>query len=99
MSRKITNLSVHKNTTDKRRKKTVANDITRMGAKLCRDVDVRAYALVAIDAQGNGHSIWDTGSIIPMWGFPETMTAILKRDIEASGVDETWVPPVLPVKG
>ncbi len=96
---KLTKLSVHKNTVNKRRKKNMARDITRLGAKMCKESDIRAYAIIGIDAKGNAHSMWDTGSIIPLWGFPETMGAILKRDVERSDVDETWIPPVLPIKG
>jgi len=94
-----TSLSCHKNTVEKRRKRQIAKDITRSGAKMCRDVDIRAYALVGIDANGRSHCEWDTGSILPLWAFADTVAAMLRRDLEESGVDETWKPPVLPIKG
>lgn len=95
---KPTKLSAHKNTIEKRRKKELANDITRAGAKMCRDRDIRAYALVCIDSKGRGYVNWETGSIVPIWAFTGMISAILQRDIEEADLDETWRPP-LPIKG
>ncbi len=92
-------LSCHKNTVEKRRNRQIAKDITRSGAKMCRDADIRAYALVGIDANGRSHCEWDTGSILPLWSFPSTIERMLARDIEESGIEETWKPPLLPIKG
>lgn len=94
---KQTRLSVHKNTIEKRRKKEIANEITRMGAKMCKDNDIRAYALVGIDAEGKSHCIWDTGNILPMWAFPEVVAAMLRREMEDCGIEEDWKPQ-LPIK-
>ncbi len=92
-------LSLHKNTIEKKRKRDIADAIIKGGSKMCRDRDIRAYALVAIDSKGTIHAIWDTGSIVPMWAFPATISAGLMRDMEEVNIEETWVPPVLPIKG
>lgn len=96
MAKKIS-LTSHKNTIERKRKREVAKEIDGM-AKFAKDRDVRAYAFVMIDGDGGAHCLWDTGSIIPMWGFASTIYAALTRDIEESGLDETWRPP-LPIKG
>lgn len=90
-------LSSHKNTIEKKRRRDVQREVDSFG-KLLKDVDVRAYAVVAIDAKGEAHCIWDTGSIVPMWAFVPTISECLKRDLEESCVEETWKPP-LPIKG
>lgn len=94
MASSIKSLSVHKNTLERRRKKDVAERLTRDTAKMVKDNDVRAYAVVAIKADGNGCVMWDTGKILPLWAFPETVAAILRKDIEGSGVVDDWKPPV-----
>lgn len=91
---KYKSLSVHKNTIEKRRKKELCQEISRVGSKMCKDNDIRAYALVGIDSKGNSHAIWDTGNILPMWAFSDTIAGMLRRDIEESGVTEQWVPPI-----
>lgn len=84
-------LSTHKNTLEKRHAR-------QMKQAACADVqaimaqDVRAYAFVAIDAAGRAHAAWDTGSILPMWAFSSVVADMLRADIEASGVEETWRP-------
>lgn len=90
-------LSVHKNTIEKKRNREVHQEISRF-AKWAKDRDVRAYAIVIISGDGSSDCLWDTGSIMPIWSFPPTIHECLKRDIEDSGVEETWVPP-LPLKG
>ena len=54
--------------------------------------DIRAFAFVAIDADGKAYAQWDTGSIIPMWSFAPTVAEILRQDVVNSGVEETWKP-------
>lgn len=88
------NLFLHKNTMEKRRRKEIVSSLTGKMRKKLNEVDVRAYAVVCIDANGKGHCEWDTGSIMPIWGFAQTIHEVLKRDIEESGVDETWKPPL-----
>jgi hypothetical protein len=94
---KTTSLSVHRNTIEQRRKRELAKDATKRVEAIIREKDVRAYAFVAIGSDGMMYAVWDTGKILPMWAFPDTMSAALRRDIEESGVVEDWVPP-LPVR-
>lgn len=91
-------LSVHRNTVEARRKRTLARDLTGRVEKLVRDNDIRAYAVVGIAADGSAHALWDTGAILPMWAFPATVEAALRIDMMSSGVDEDWR-PALPLRG
>ena len=91
MSKKTVALSVHKNTIEKRRRKAIQNNMVRAAGNMGKQ-DVRAFALVAISADGSALCAWDTGSILPLWGFAPTINNILSRDIEDSGVEDTWSP-------
>lgn len=93
---KPVSLNVHKNTVESRRKRGLAKSATAGVEKIIRDNDVRAYAFVAIAADGRAYCIWDTGAILPMWAFASTVESALTRDIEASGVDEDWRPALTP---
>lgn len=95
---KTVSLSVHKNTVERRRKRELAKDVQGQVEALIREADVRAFAFVAIDANGKAHARWDTGAILPMWAFPATVMEVLKLDMEQSGADEDWKPN-LTVKG
>jgi len=88
---KPTCLTEHRNTIEKRHRKEIQADMVQ-GVKSIGTQDVRAYAIVAITADGNAHCRWDTGSIMPLWAFAPTIQAALAREIEESGVDETWKP-------
>lgn len=91
-----TNLTVHRNRVEARRKREVAKRLTTETAKMVRDADIRAYAVVGIAADGSAHAIWDTGAIMPMWGFPETVGAILRRDMDNLAPEEDWTPSLTP---
>lgn len=94
MAKKPVSLTVHKNTIERRRKKELASTLRSEVQKMVRNHDLRAYAIIGIDSGGRSHASWDTGGIMPMWGFPETMCAVLRRDMEESGVEEDWKPPI-----
>lgn len=88
---KTPNLSVHRNTLAKKHRKDMQAhmiDAARRGGTQ----DVRAFALVTIRADGSVWSEWDSGSIMPLWAFAPTIAEALKRDLEESGVDDTWRP-------
>ncbi len=92
---KSVELSVHKNTIEKRRKRELADSMASAARKMTKDCDIRAYALVGIGSDGEAYTSWDTGSVMPMWAFPSTVAEILKTDIgdaRASGVREDWKP-------
>lgn len=98
MSAKPVSLAVHRNTVEKRRARIVRKDMGETVRQFTSQNDIRAYAIIALDAEGNMHAYWDTGSVMPMWAFPDVMAAGLRREMETSGVDDTWKPP-LPIKG
>lgn len=64
---------------------------------MTRERDIRAYAVVGIDATGRAFTMWDTGAVMPQWGFPETVAAVVRRDMEDAGAEEDWRPN-LPVR-
>lgn len=95
---KRVDLSVHRNSVEKRRRAVVRADLLRAVSKHLREVDVRAYAVVTLAADGCGYAFWDTGACVPMWGFPGLVQGVLARNIEASGVEDDWR-PALPIRG
>lgn len=92
--RSVKSLTVHRNTLEKHRKRELAKDIQKHAEKMVRDNNIRAYAIIGIGADGKGYALWDTGAILPMWAFPATISAILQRDIEESGVGDDWKPSI-----
>ena len=91
MSKKTVSLTVHRNTIERRHRKDMQEAMVR-SAKAMGESDIRAYAIVAFRADGGALSSWDTGSIMPLWGFAPTVGATLAADIGESGVDDTWNP-------
>lgn len=91
MSNEPQNLTAHKNTIEARRAKEQRTDVLK-AVKSIMSNDIRAYAFVAIDAEGRAHSTWDTGSIVPLWGFTPMVERILDADITQSDVEDTWKP-------
>lgn len=94
---KRVSLSCHRNKLEQRRKRDMASRLRAL-SKEVKDHDIRAYAFVGIDSEGVAHIGWDTGNIMPMWGFASTCYEALKRDMVESGIDDEWKPP-LPIKG
>lgn len=95
---KAVSLNVHKNKLESHRKRALARDIQRGVEAMVREKDIRAFAFVGIASDGKAYTMWDTGACLPLWGFPDTISAVLKRDIETSEVVDDWR-PALTVKG
>ena len=91
---KSVNLAVHKNTIEGRAKRRMATEVRGKVERIIRDGDIRAYAFVAIGADGTAHAIWDTGGVIPMYGFPETVSSIIDADMRSSGRLEDFKAPM-----
>lgn len=95
MSR-IVKLSVHKNTIERRNKRNRAKELSKTVESMVREVDLRAWAIVGIGADGKPYTLWDTGDILPMWAFPEviakTITLSIQRSIEDDGLEDGWRP-------
>jgi len=97
MSKPIS-LSVHKNKVEAKRKRDLAKTLRDEVEKLTREVDLRAYAVVGIAANGKGYALWNTGAIMPMWAFPDTVSYLLREDMQSQPVAEDWR-PTLTLKG
>ena len=91
---KPVSLTVHKNTIERRRKRTMARELATHAERMMRECDLRAYAIIGIGADGKPYAVWDTGAIMPMWAFPETMAAALRASIEQEGIEDDWRPPM-----
>lgn len=91
-------LSVHKNTIEGRRKRLLAKELKTRTEMLTRNNDIRAYAIIGIAADGKAYALWDTGGVLPMWAFADTVSHVLREDIRNSGVKDDWRPS-LAVKG
>lgn len=89
---RVSSLHLHKNTVEGRRKRQLAAAVKADVENIIREQDVRAYAFVAIGADGKAYSTWDTGNILPMWAFADTVATVLKEDIKTAGVDDGWKP-------
>ncbi len=86
------NLTVHRNTVERRRKKDLAKSMSAAATEMARVRDVRAWAIVGVGSDGQAYAAWDTGSIMPMWAFAETMSNVLRTDISNSDIEEDWRP-------
>lgn len=89
---KSISLTLHKNKVESRRKRELARDAMRGVEATVRERDIRAYAFVGIGADGKAYSFWDTGRILPLWSFADTVATALKEDIKHSDVADDWVP-------
>lgn len=98
MSKKPVSLNVHRNSVEARRKRVLAKELKGRVEAMVRTHDIRAYAVVAIAADGQAHALWDTGAILPMWAFPNTVAYVLQEDIRNSDVEDDWR-PTLTAKG
>jgi hypothetical protein len=61
---------------------------------MIRENDIRSFAFVGLANDGRAFAFWDTGGVVPLFGFPETMGAILRLDVERSSVAEGYMAPV-----
>lgn len=93
-----TNLTVHRNTLAKRRRKETQAHMLR-AAKEAGTQDVRAWALVTIRANGSVWSEWDTGAIMPLRAFPAAIQEFLNQDIAESGMEDDWRPNLAEIPG
>lgn len=91
MVKKVVNLTVHKNTLEKRAKRQLGSTFRKEIEKVFKDRDIRMYTFVGIDADGKAWSSWDTGGIIPLWAVPATVMDILRTDV--AGYEDDWKPP------
>lgn len=98
MAAKVVSLAVHKNTVEGRRKRTLAATMAANVAKLCREEDIRAIAVVGIASDGRAFALWDTGGIMPMRAFPHVVAEALSDDIHNADMADDWCPS-LPLKG
>src|SRR5436190_2436808 len=89
-------LNVHRNTVEARRKRTLSKELRNHTAKMVRDNDIRAYAIVGIAADGQAHAIWDTGAVLPIWAFADVVSHILREDIRTSDPVDDWRPVLTP---
>lgn len=94
MATKPVSLSLHRNTIEKKQKHELAQRVQKETAKICRDCDIRAFAFVGIDVNGEAHAIWDTGAIIPMWAMGSVVGKVLDADVLNSGVEEDFRAPI-----
>lgn len=85
-------LSIHRNKVEARRKRELAKDLQNRVEAMVRENDIRAFAVVGIAADGQAYALWDTGAILPMWAFADTVATILKKDIDNCGVVDDWKP-------
>ena len=89
---KSISLTVHRNKVESRRKRDLAKDVQSQVEAIIRENDVRAYAFVAIAADGTAYSRWDSGAVMPLVAFPATVAELLHRDIANSDVVDDWKP-------
>lgn len=92
MASKVVSLSVHRNTVEARRKRTLSLELRRNVEKMVRDEDIRAYAVVGIGASGQACVMWDTGAVLPLWAFADTVAGVLRQDIQLSEIEDDWRP-------
>lgn len=93
-------LSVHKNKLEARRKRELSKRLKANVETLVREEDIRAYAVVGINANGSAFALWDTGAILPRWAFADTVATILRKDIEDhSEAEDDWRPTLTVMGG
>jgi hypothetical protein len=94
MSKSPVNIALHRNTVAGRAKRALAKDVGNLIEAMIRDNDIRCLAFVGIAEDGRAFTHWDTGGILPLYGFPGTMGAILRTSVETSGVKEDYRAPI-----
>lgn len=89
---KSVSLSVHRNKVENRRKRDLAKSLTHNVQNMVRENDIRAYAVVGIAADGNAYALWDTGAVLPLWAFADTVAHVLREDIRSADIADDWRP-------
>jgi hypothetical protein len=92
-------LTVHKNKVEARRKRELSKCLTAQVERLVRNEDIRAFAVVGINAGGKAFALWDTGAVLPRWAFADTVATVLRKDIEDNSEAEDDWRPSLTLKG
>lgn len=95
---KTVRLAAHRNTVEARRKRILSKEMRTRVERMVRDEDIRAYAVVGIAADGSAHAIWDTGAILPLWAFADTVAHVLREDVRNADIADDWR-PALTLKG
>ena len=94
MSKPPVNIALHRNTIAGRAKRELAMEFGSRVEAMIRENDIRCLAFVGIAEDGRAFTHWDTGGILPLYGFPETMGAILRTSVETSGAAEDYKAPI-----
>ncbi len=96
LSKSPVKLSVHKNTVAGRAKRDLARHWGRNVEGMIRENDIRCMAFIGIGEDGRAFAMWDTGGVVPLYGFPETIGAVLRIDVECSASHDDYR---LPLRG
>lgn len=95
MSKKPVNLALHKSQIERKRRKDIRRDMTKAASSINDNANIVAYAIVGMSDDGRCFAAWDTGGVLPMWGFPETVKGIIDQDMRDSNVDEDFKRPLI----
>jgi hypothetical protein len=86
---------VHRNTADKARQRAIKGEMVANAKAMSQDNAIVAYAIVGLTRDGQARAAFDTGQILPLWAFPDTIAGILRQDIWASDIPEDFKRPFL----
>lgn len=90
-----TKLNVHKSNIERTRRKEIRGEMMHAAKDISSQNDIRAYAIVALNADGHAFASWDTGGIIPMWSFASTVKAVLQSEMECNLDVEDFKAPLV----
>ncbi len=79
--KKVTNLTLHKNTLEKHKLRELKKELCDSAKWLSRDFDLKGFALVIWDDKFNYRTDWSTGWVLPSHVMPEYVKGALLRDI------------------
>ena len=94
MSKPPVNIALHRNKVEGRSKRALAGEFGARVKAMIQENDIRCAAFIGIASDGRAFTHWDTGGIVPLYGFPETMGAILRVSVETSGAEEDYKAPI-----
>ena len=95
MSKKAVNLSLHKSQIERQRRREVRKDMLKAVNGISNSANIVCYAIVGLSDDGRAFARWDTGGVIPIWAFPDTLGEVLRQDIADSGVPEDFKRPLI----
>jgi hypothetical protein len=87
-------LSVHKNKIEARKRRELQRDMSRSVHEINQARHVKAYAIVTFNDDGSACCDWDTGGIMPMWGFGEAVSEVLRTDLAQRAHHEDYRPKI-----